>query len=171
MIICAIDMLTELQKAAIFNQALESFKASEILFPKLKGLPEGHAQIIRLASREAWKIKMVNRGSRGFRKKYTGIAPGWEFYRLANSVKKRDWISRWIKAGVESGYTIGDGWTLADSTRMIAMKDHPIWDELGSSKNFEDGTDQNFPPFAFNSGMFCKGVSEAECERLGILEY
>lgn len=70
-----------------------------------------------------------------------------------------DWPARWEKAG-GSFY---DG-------RMIARKDSPVWEELGSSGNFDDGLDASFPPFAFNSGFGWREVPRAECLALGVID-
>ena len=100
--------------------------------------------------------------------------PAWELVRVASVLtprgKKRtkggalvedpgqDWPSRWEKCG-RSFY---DG-------RMIARKDDDIWNQIGSTANFYDGLDTNFPPFAFNSGYGRREVARRECESLGIL--
>ena len=69
--------------------------------------------------------------------------PAWELVRAVQVEVPRDWQSRWLVAGG----------TLADGGRMIALKGDPLWGELGSSENFDDALDVDFPPFAFNSGM------------------
>ncbi len=53
---------------------------------------------------------------------------------------------------------------------MIALKNDPIWSRLGSSDLFEDGLDNPYPPFAFNSGMGVRDVARDEAEQLGLLE-
>lgn len=70
----------------------------------------------------------------------------------------KSWPERWEKAGGE----FYDG-------RMIARKDSPVWNELGSSSLFDDGLDAPFPPFAFNSGYGFREVSRDECIRLGVI--
>jgi hypothetical protein len=65
---------------------------------------------------------------------------------------------RWIIAG---GQPTADG-------RLIALKGDPIWGELGSSGNFDDALDVDYPPFAFNSGMRWREVSRGECNALRI---
>lgn len=65
---------------------------------------------------------------------------------------------RWIIAG---GRSIPGG-------RLIALKGDPVWGELGSSENFDDALDVDFPPFAFNSGMRWIEVPRAECIALGV---
>ncbi len=69
-----------------------------------------------------------------------------------------DWPSRWEKVGGQ----FFDG-------RMIARKDDPIWNEIGSSGEFSDGLDAPFPPFAFNSGYGWREVPRAECVALGVI--
>jgi hypothetical protein len=82
--------------------------------------------------------------------KHLGTAPVKE--------KRVDPRPRWIIAG---GQPTEDG-------RLIALKGDPIWGELGSSGNFDDALDVDFPPFAFNSGMRWIEVSRGECLALGI---
>ena len=50
---------------------------------------------------------------------------------------------------------------------MIALKGHPIWEQLGSSANFNDALDVDYPPFAFRSGMWVRPVDRATCVALG----
>lgn len=69
------------------------------------------------------------------------------------------WEERWQKAG-------GD---LVDG-RMIALKGAEIWTALGDSGTFEDGLDNPFPPFAFNSGMGWREVPRDEAVELGLVD-
>ena len=48
---------------------------------------------------------------------------------------------------------------------MIAKKDSPIWQELGSE---DDGLGNPYPPFAFGSGMGWEIVSQSEIDELGL---
>lgn len=84
--------------------------------------------------------------------------PAWELVRAIQTAVPRDWPSRWVVAGGR----------LVDGGRMIALKGDPVWGELGSSGNFEDALDVDFPPFAFNSGMSWTPIERYEVERLGI---
>jgi hypothetical protein len=93
--------------------------------------------------------------------------PAWELYRQEDRAKRRDWLSRFILAGQLSGRELGDGWSVEDG-RMIALKGHPIWEQLGDSTNFDDGLDVSYPPFAFNSGMWVRPVDRETCQALGI---
>ncbi len=83
--------------------------------------------------------------------------PAWELVRIYERDEKRDWFARWMIAG---GKIYGG--------RMIAFKGDPVWGEVGSSGNFEDALDVDFPPFAFNSGMGWDDVSREDCRRFGI---
>ena len=94
--------------------------------------------------------------------------PADELFRLEDRAKKRDWLARWRLAGDQTDDPIGTGWTITPDLRMIALKNHPIWAELGSSDNFDDGLDTEWPPFAFNSGMWVRDVSRAECDAIGL---
>lgn len=92
--------------------------------------------------------------------------PCWELVRIyerevprGQAVGSLGWEERWVRAGG----------TLVNS-RMIARKDDPVWDQLGSSALFEDGLDNPYPPFAFNSGMGIREVPREECVALGVIE-
>jgi hypothetical protein len=95
--------------------------------------------------------------------------PAQELYRLEEREKKRDWLQRFREAGDATGRRIGDGWTITPDGRMVALKNHPIWDELGSSENFDDALDVDYPPFAFNSGMWVEDIDRDEAVSLGIM--
>jgi len=95
--------------------------------------------------------------------------PADELFRLEAREKQRDWLSRWRLAGEQTGDPIGTGWTITPDGRMIALKNHDIWNWIGSSDLFDDALDVVWPPFAFNSGMWVTDVSRAECEEIGLL--
>lgn len=101
--------------------------------------------------------------------------PAWELVRSQEKAAPRLWGGvhdgtppvrggdvdprpRWIIAG---GVSLPSG-------RLIALKGDPVWGELGSSGNFDDALDVDYPPFAFNSGMRWQEVSRGECNALGI---
>ena len=84
--------------------------------------------------------------------------PAWELVRVGSRDKRRNWESRWRRAGGK----FYDG-------RMIALKNDPFWGELGSSSNYDDALDVATPPFAFNSGMGWRGVSRDEAVKLGVV--
>src|SRR6185503_2254093 len=84
--------------------------------------------------------------------------PAQELFRGEAREKERDWQERFRLAGDQSGSPIGDGWTITPDGRMIALKNHPIWDALGSSELFDDGLNNPFPPFAFASGMWVRDI-------------
>jgi len=94
--------------------------------------------------------------------------PAQELYRLEGRAKTRPWEARWKTAGSASGRRLGDGWGFY-AGRMIALKNHPIWSRLGDPGLFADGLGNQFPPFAFNSGMWVEDVSLAEAMSLGVL--
>ena len=52
---------------------------------------------------------------------------------------------------------------------MIALKNDPIWDRLGSRELFDAGLGNPWPPFAFNSGMNVRDVSRARAVEIGLL--
>ena len=96
--------------------------------------------------------------------------PANELFRLEARAKQRDWLSRWRLAGEQTEDPIGTGWTVTPDGRMIALKNHDIWDWIGSSELFDDALDVVWPPFAFNSGIWVKDVSRADCEAIGLLD-
>ena len=89
--------------------------------------------------------------------------PCWELIRIYTRRTERtgvkSWPQRWHQLG---GQFHGGG-------RMIAPKDDPIWDALGSSGNFDDALDTPYPPFAYNSGMGWRAVQREECVALGVI--
>lgn len=68
------------------------------------------------------------------------------------------WLDRWVRAG---GRLV--------QGRMVALKDDAVWGRLGDSGLFEDGTDSEVPPYAFNSGYDWIEVGRAECVALGLI--
>jgi hypothetical protein len=94
--------------------------------------------------------------------------PAQELVRFEQTKKQRDWHSRWLEAAVYSGDTDAAR-VLADFGRMVARKDSPIWDAIGSSELFDDGLDNPYPPYAFNSGMWVQDVSFATAEGMGLV--
>ena len=100
--------------------------------------------------------------------------PAWELVRIYNREVPRgqrktkaglvddpgnDWPSRWEDAG---GRFTNDG-------RMIARVDDPVWSLLGSSLIFDDGLDNPYPPFAFNSGFGLRAVDRREAIAAGVI--
>lgn len=96
--------------------------------------------------------------------------PGQELFRAAFREQPRQWLMRWRLAGAQTGDPIGTGWTITPDERMIALKNHGIWNWIGSSALFPDALDVLWPPFAFNSGMWVRDVDRAETERIGLLQ-
>lgn len=97
------------------------------------------------------------------------VWPAQELIRVEGRKQPRDWLMRFRTAGEQSGRSIGDGWTITPDGRMVALKGHPIWAQLGSSALFEDALDLPYPPFAFASGMDVTDVMRDEAIALGIL--
>jgi hypothetical protein len=95
--------------------------------------------------------------------------PALELVRYESRAKPRDWESRWRTAAEDSGDDDALR-MLNERGRMVARKDSPIWDSLGSSDLFPDALDNPFPPFAFNSGMWTEEVSRDEAIRLGLIK-
>lgn len=99
--------------------------------------------------------------------------PAWEFKRVYPRLVPRgevmtkegiepdpenSWPARWEKAG---GELVGG--------RMIALKGDAIWENLGDTDLFDDGTDADVPPYAFNSGYGIVEVPREECIALGLV--
>ncbi len=95
--------------------------------------------------------------------------PALELVRFEDRNKPRDWEQRWLEAARDSGDLKAYA-ALADSGRMVALKNSPIWDSLGSSELFPDGLDNPFPPFAFSSGMWTQDVDWDTAKELGLLD-
>jgi hypothetical protein len=94
--------------------------------------------------------------------------PALELIRLERKQQERPWADRWMQAGQASGRAYGDGWGLF-AGRMMALKDHPIWERLGDPALFDDGLGNPYPPFAFNSGMWTDEVSLADAMDAGLV--
>ncbi len=96
--------------------------------------------------------------------------PAQELVRVVQPrTKARDWKSRWLIAATAAGDS--DAIRVLETTgRMMARKDSPVWQQLGSSANFDDGLDNPFPPFAFNSGMDVRDIAYSEALRFGLIQ-
>jgi hypothetical protein len=96
--------------------------------------------------------------------------PAYELIRAEGRREPRDWQARWRLAGEQSGRSLNDGWTMTPDGRMVALKNHPIWDRLGDPALFDDGLGNPFPPYAFGSGMEVQDVSRDAAMTLGIID-
>lgn len=95
--------------------------------------------------------------------------PAQELFRAVEKKLRRDWVERWRRAGEATGDPIGTGWTITPDLKLIALKNHAIWDRLGDPGLFPDGLGNPYPPFAFNSGMDVRDVTRAVAEELGLI--
>ncbi|HZF01639.1 MAG TPA: hypothetical protein VE344_07065 [Methylomirabilota bacterium] len=95
--------------------------------------------------------------------------PALELFRLEGRDNQRDWLSRWRLAGAQTGDPIGTGWIITPDERMIALKNHLIWDRLGDPTIFSDGLGKPWPPFAFDSGMWVMSVERSKAEAIGLI--
>jgi hypothetical protein len=99
--------------------------------------------------------------------------PAQELYRAVDPAggdrAKRPWLQRFRLAGQATGDPIGTGWTITPEGKMIALKNHAIWDRLGDPDLFPDGLGNPFPPFAFHSGMDLRDVSRRATQDLGLI--
>lgn len=77
---------------------------------------------------------------------------------------------RWVKACEAAG----DDDALRvfrDTGRMVALKSSGVWHALGDGAGGYDDTLGNpYPPFAFNSGYDCDGVSRQDAQELGLID-
>lgn len=109
------------------------------------------------------RTQMRQMANRGYREQgNTPMAlftfPAWELIRIyPRKVPRDDWPQRWAAAG---GKLYGN--------RMIAAKDSPVWEKLGSRDLFDDAIGTDYPPFAFGSGMGWMQVSREVCKSLGV---
>lgn len=95
------------------------------------------------------------------------VNPAWELVRMVEAMEPRDWEARWSAAREA---TSEEGSTSAGSGRMVALKNHPIWQALGDGAGgYEDTLGNPWPPFAFNSGMNVVNVPRDEAIGLGLL--
>ena len=94
--------------------------------------------------------------------------PALELVRMRFSKVPRDWEERWDDARAE---TEEEGATAADSGRLVALVNHPIWLALGDGAGgYTDTLGNPWPPFAFNSGMGVLDVSREDAIALGICD-
>lgn len=85
------------------------------------------------------------------------LNPAWELVRDEYRKEPRNWEQRWY----ESAVAVGWQGVAKNTDRMIAMKNSPIWERLGS---YSDGLGNPYPPFAFGSGMGWEIVTKEETE-------
>jgi hypothetical protein len=105
------------------------------------------------------------------------VNPAYELIRMivpkGGVAAERDWIERWHDAMDAIGSDAESGCTDPDDAggRMVALKNHPIWDALGDGAGgYADCLGNSWPPYAFNSGMNRIVVPRADCIELGILD-
>lgn len=96
--------------------------------------------------------------------------PAQELFRAEEREEERPWLDRWRLAGESTGSKIGDGWMVTPELRMVALKNHPIWQALGSAELFDDALGNPYPPFAFSSGMDVRDVDREEAMELGLID-
>jgi hypothetical protein len=96
--------------------------------------------------------------------------PAQELFRAEARVHQRDWLARFRLAGAATGDPIGTGWTITSDGRMIALKNHDIWNKLGDPNLFSDGLSMPWPPFAFRSGMNVRDVDRDTAESIGLIQ-
>ncbi len=88
--------------------------------------------------------------------------PAWRLTRTGARKKPRgDWKRRWKSAGDACA------WKGAVRDEFVAAKDSPIWAEIGKGAGgFGDALGNDYPPFAFGSGMAWVNVGRGEWRRI-----
>ena len=94
------------------------------------------------------------------------LFPAWELasggYRKHH---RTDWPQRWKAAGERVA------WRGAHRTKMVALKNSPIWQALGDGAGgFRDTLGNPYPPFAFGSSYEWVPVDRLEARELGLLD-
>ena len=97
------------------------------------------------------------------------VNPAWELVRMIEPQgRRRPWPTRWDRALASTGRP--EGATTSKSGRLVALKNHPIWQALGNGAGgYRDTLGNPWPPFAFNSGMNVIDVSRQDAQSLGLL--
>lgn len=93
------------------------------------------------------------------------LFPAWELTRLESRRQPReDWMARWTAAGRACG------WKGACKRQFVALKDSPIWAEIGrGAGGFDDALGNPYPPFAYSSGMDWLEVDRALAVKLKLI--
>lgn len=87
------------------------------------------------------------------------LNPAWELVRDEYRKEPRDWDARWQQA---ANAVMWEG-VAKGTTDMVARKDSPIWNELGTG--FDDSVGNPYPPFFWGSGVGWEVVTEEEAEQ------
>ena len=94
------------------------------------------------------------------------LFPAWEL--LSTGYRKHhrtDWPQRWKAAGERVA------WRGAHRTKMVALKNSPIWQALGDGAGgFRDTLGNPYPPFAFGSSYAWVHVDRLEARELGLID-
>ena len=116
-------------------------------------------------------LHLIVNGNRNKKRKQAGCKdflydyPGWALVSHFSSWnERRDWGLRWRDAGESLN------WAGASKSRMVALKESPIWKALGNGVGgYSDATHRDYPPFAIGSDMEWEDVARDICEELGLL--
>ncbi len=104
--------------------------------------------------------------------------PAWELFRAedrrvergspeAKGVAEIGWEERFQEACEQTGDDRAAA-AYAATGRMMARKDSPVWQYLGDA--WEDSLGNDFPPFAWGSGMWVTEVSREDCLDAGLID-
>lgn len=117
---------------------------------------------------------------RGARDKAQGMSPtalrlypAWELVRIAERRMKRNWGGKHQGTPPKRGEPdLRSRWEISGGKiyggRLIALKGDPIFGELSSSSNFDDGLDVDYSPLVFGTGMWMVPVAMSVCVELGV---
>ena len=109
--------------------------------------------------------------------------PAWELYRAFDRFMERgdprykegsdgsyNWLERWQDALDEAG-SEAEQQVFASTGRMMALVGSPVWQALGDGAGgYNDTLGNDFPPFAWRSGMQRRQVPRDECEAVGLID-
>jgi len=137
--------------------------------PALQGTLQdlmSHQRLSLIAKTQKDLMTGAGEQARGMMQAYLAAYPAYELVRMGHVKVARDWPERWlISGGKEPGpeFPRMAYQSIGAPTGMIAFKGDPVWGELGSSGNFDDGLDVDYPPWCYNSQMWWRPRSAAYC--------
>lgn len=149
----------EIGEGEAYYQWLE--KLDELKYQPEEG-QEGGIHDLRSVQRFMIALRTNVATMQGWADKRNGLSegplmasPARELVRVVDSKQPREWLKRWADAG---GKLYGG--------RMIAPKLSDVWRRLGDA---EDGLKNDYPPFAWGSGMGWEAVNSIEARDLGVM--
>lgn len=84
---------------------------------------------------------------------------------------REDWPQRWKAALEDCGQPEGATNGTEAGGRLVALKNHPIWESLGDGAGgYDDALGNPYPPFAFGSERELEDVDYEETVGLGLMD-